>query len=278
MVPMLGALWNGLRSILGKKEGLSREAFTQLYVERARKAFPETQITQKDVLEVEVVWGEDDTNQCYLDNCYSLYLQGEDALEVIDLYVYQLQELREFSNTSLDRDLIVPVVKDREWVTGAESMAEKGMGFLKRELNSELMVVYAEDLPSQLRYLGGADLEGTGVTQEELPQLAASNLMRLLPEWEIHGHDGFYMVTAGGTFEASLIAVPEFWEKAALEVQGDYVVGVPARDLLLVTGSENPADVDRLKAMVKERFPGLSYPLVTDLFLVKDGDVRVYEG
>jgi uncharacterized protein YtpQ (UPF0354 family) len=44
---------------------------------------------------------------------------------------------------------------------------------------------------------------------------------------------------AGGQYESSLLLAENIWSSGQIEVDGDVVVAVPAKDALLVTGSGN---------------------------------------
>ena len=47
------------------------------------------------------------------------------------------------------------------------------------------------------------------------------------------------MLKAGGDYEASLLLFDDIWRDGQVKVDGDIVVAVPAKDVLLVTGSNN---------------------------------------
>ena len=83
------------------------------------------------------------------------------------------------------------------------------------------------------------------------------------------------MVTAGGTYEASLLLLDEIWIPNAIAVQGDVVVGIPARDLLLVTGSQTPGGVDKLRQVVNATAQDANYKLTNTLFVRRNGRFEV---
>jgi uncharacterized protein YtpQ (UPF0354 family) len=47
------------------------------------------------------------------------------------------------------------------------------------------------------------------------------------------------MITAGGDYEASLLLFDDIWSGGQIKVEGDIVVAVPAKNVLLITGSQN---------------------------------------
>ncbi len=187
----------------------------------------------------------------FLDNAYKEYFQSPERFqEVVTRYVASLPEASELA--AVDRAQIVPVIKDNAWIT--ESIAavkERGgegpAGYVTEPYNAQLTILYAEDRPKQIRYLTPANLQELGLTAAELRPLAVENLRRLLPEIELHRSPTVTMITAGGSYEASLLLLDEVWSGKIVPVEGEPVVAIPTRDLLLLTGTKTPGGVARLR-------------------------------
>jgi uncharacterized protein YtpQ (UPF0354 family) len=75
------------------------------------------------------------------------------------------------------------------------------------------------------------------------------------------------MITAGGNFEASLILLDDIWTKENMPVDGQIVIAIPTRDLLLVTGSKNIEGISKIKSMAAEAWGQGPYQLLPDLFI-----------
>jgi uncharacterized protein YtpQ (UPF0354 family) len=54
-------------------------------------------------------------------------------------------------------------------------------------------------------------------------------------------------------------------------VDGDYVVAVPSRDLLLITGSRNQEGLAKLRELAEEVATTGSYTLTRELFVYRQG-------
>jgi hypothetical protein len=61
------------------------------------------------------------------------------------------------------------------------------------------------------------------------------------------------MLTFKG-LESGLLLADEFWESLATSIPGDPVVGVPARDVVIVTGSESRPGLERARRAVERVF------------------------
>lgn len=92
------------------------------------------------------------------------------------------------------------------------------------------------------------------------------------------GGDGIYLISAGGDYEASLLLVSDLWDREQMPVEGDFIAAIPARDLLIVTGSENPEGIRRVREMASEGAAQFSYRLSPVLFVRKNGVFEVFEG
>lgn len=211
----------------------------------------------------------------FLDNAYKEYLQSPEHLqEVVARCVDSLLEASDLA--AVDRAQIVPVIKDNAWI--AESIAavkeRGGKGpavYVTEPYNAQLAILYAEDRPKQIRYLTPANLEELGLTPAELRPLAVQNLRRLLPEIELHRSPTVTMITAGGSYEASLLLLDEVWSGKIVSVEGDPVVAIPTRDLLLLTGTKTPGGVARLREIATKSVAESSYRLTDTLFVRREG-------
>lgn len=211
----------------------------------------------------------------FLDNAYNEYLQSPERFqEVVTRYVDSLLEARELA--AVDRAQIVPVIKDNAWIAESIASVEERGGkrpatYVTEPYNAQLTIVYAEDRPKQIRYLTPANLQELGLTAAELRLLAVENLRRLLPEIELHRSPTVTMITAGGSYEASLLLLDEVWSGKIVPVEGDPVVAIPTRDLLLLTGTKTPGGVARLREIASKSLADSSYRLTDTLFVRRDG-------
>jgi uncharacterized protein YtpQ (UPF0354 family) len=199
-------------------------------------------------------------------NLYDDYKRDPASLAtIVDTYANALAEK---PSGKLDRARIIPVIKDRPWV---ESI-QRSIGYepLFEEFNKELVVVYAEDSDNRTRYLSAK--EDVGVERKELRKLAIGNLGKLLPKIEMADVGGMMLVfSAGGDYEASLLLFDHIWSSGQVKVQGDIVVAIPAKDALLVTGSQNRRGLAGMRKMVAELTARERYRLTDTLFVYRNG-------
>ena len=276
----------GLCSGCSKSDVLTPTQFTIEFADELRKTAPgvEVEVVRDMELEVRTADGRESTS--FLDNAYDTYKQDPKSKQgIIKRFVAAGVETIASMGKSeeLDRKLIVPVIKDRPWLEetrkaminrGAKEMFEN----VCEELNSDLIILYAEDSPKNIRYWGQKDLERAHIDRKELRSLACENLTRLLPKIERRGANGLFMLTAGGDYEASLLLIDSIWSEMQREVRGDVIVAIPSRDVLIVTGSEDRQGIEKMKQIVQQSFAQGSYRLTTKLFAYRGGKFEEFKG
>ena len=260
---------------------LSKEAFTREYLTVLRAALPVHKIEIVEPLHLRITDAKGDTSSAFLDNAYRQY-EGdpESRQEIIEQHVAARVDA-EAEPEPLNPANIIPVIKDRGWLESIKQSVKNSGGKepfnqVVEDLNEVLVIVYAEDTPRNIRYFSGDDLAKAKVDREKLRALAVTNLRRLLPDIELHAGPVVSMITAGGTYEASLLLLDDLWAGKKLEVDGDYVVAVPSRDVLIVTGSRNEEGIAKLRELAEEIANTGSYTLTNELFIYRNGSFRRY--
>ena len=256
-------------------ETLAPQAFTETFVQRLKATWPETKVTIKDNLVVQAEGPNGHTLDISLANLYPRYRSNPDLLnELIRDYVAKISPPRGSSTTTaaLDRTRIIPVIKDRPWldeVNGRIRAAGKDAPELAvDDFNNELVIIYALDDSNRMRFLTADEL--AGIKRNELKALAVENLIRIVPKIEVRSDGNVSMMTAGGDYAASLLLLDDIWTGGQVKVNGDIVVAIPARDVVLVTGSQNRTGLKQMREAVAKLADG-PYRLTTALFVYRKG-------
>lgn len=268
-----------------KPDLLNPAAFTAEFLTTFQKTAPWLKIEIVKDFELKLITTDGRQSTSFLDNAYDIYKQDPGAKNDI-VHRFVTAALESMMNTvvteELDRTRIVPVIKDRLWLEETrKAMHGRGVKDLKEnvyeDLNSNLVVLYAEDSPKNIRYFSPEDLEKAQIGKHELRALACENLKRLLPKIERHGANGLFMLTAGGDYESSLLLFDFIWDDMQKEVRGDVVVAIPTRELLLVTGSQDTQGIEKMKHIVQKATAEGSYRLTTQLFVFRDGRLEDFK-
>jgi uncharacterized protein YtpQ (UPF0354 family) len=262
-----------------RADTLTPRAFTERVARAVLAAMPSAKVAVNADLQFAVRYANGASASSDLAKAYKSYEREPQHLD--DIVQAQVSALMEAGGDAdglpkLDRTRIVPIIKDRPWF---EAMQRRGreqsppQELVAEPLNSDLVVVYAENRLGALRILSSRDVGD----RTRLGDAALINLSRLLPKIEIRpGSDGGPLISAGGEFDASLLLADNLWSGGQVKVDGDIVVAVPAKDVLIATGSRNAPGLARLRAAAL-KFASGPNGLTTALFVYRDGKFMRFE-
>ena len=256
---------------------LSPDQFTQVVVKAIRQAQPANSVTIKGKLELAIQYPEGKGAVAYLDNAYSKYLSDPAGLEeILQKYIAALADMQKKATAktvAIDRTRIVPIVKDRHWLAEVRKSLKGGKQAIDNvyeDYNEELMVIFAEDTDNNINYFSPKDLEKLDIPRDKLRELAIENLRRLLPKPQIRAGALASMITVGGDYEASLLLFDDLWANLPA-VDGEIVVAVPTRDLLVFTGSHNQKGLEKIREFASTESRESAYRLSDKLFVYRNG-------
>jgi uncharacterized protein YtpQ (UPF0354 family) len=256
--------------------------YTKEYASVLQKKMPESKVIVKAEMTLTIFDKSGKKTMAFLDNSYKEYVTTpKDKKQIMAKYIEAfIEPISE--NEVIDTSRITPIIKDRAWLAeikvamkarGTEELADH----VYEDLNAELVILYAEDSPKNLRYFTTKDLELVNLKVADLKSLAIKNLSKIIPKIETRSGNGYYMVTAGGNYDASLILFESLWDGVQIKVDGDYVIAIPSRDVLLITGTKNKEGIKKISELAIKIVAEGSYHLTSDLFVRREGKFIKYE-
>ena len=160
-------------------------------------------------------------------------------------------------------------------IVHAEDPRNRDVNVLDEYLG-ELLIGYSFGPPYGRRFLTWPDVERMGLTHRRLRYQAAASLVSMLDEVQVHGQPPALMLSFGGV-ESSLLLADEFIDGLERAVPGELVIGVPAQDVVLVTGSDSPPGLAKARRAVDRIFfAGNQNLLLRDLLVRRYGAWEVF--
>jgi uncharacterized protein YtpQ (UPF0354 family) len=232
--------------------------FTKKYFDSLTNRFPAAKFTIVDDSTIESKF-QDNKIRISVDNAYREYQAEPDSLrQVLNRYLKVTSELYS-PKGKINIERIVPIIKPVSYLDDIKNLANK-LGATKdveavyEKYNDQLIIAYAEDTKNSISYLTHDDLKSLAIKTDSLKSIATRNLVTLLPNIQRKGADGVFMLTAGGDYEASIILLDNIFTKESLPVNGDFVIAIPNRDMLLITGSNDKAGISKIKEVATKSF------------------------
>lgn len=252
-----------------KKEVLSATEFANKYLFALKKNNPSVDYSLAPNLSVNAKYNGSDYTH-FPDNAYREYLIEPDSIDqVLAKFTQTANELYKESK-GINSKNIIPVIKSADFIdkvkrlVGTTDSTKSSPIFEK--YNDELLIVYAEDDEKSIRYFTQNEFDKLHISRDSLAAVALANLDRILTKAERIGNNGKYMVTAGGTYESSMILLKSFWSNKNFPVKGDIIITTPNRDVLLVTGSKDKVNLNWIRARAREYYDSGSYQISSSLF------------
>ena len=139
------------------------------------------------------------------------------------------------------------------------------------EWYADLVVGYHLPPPHGDRLITADDLTGLELGPRQLRRAATDNLAAALERVEVHGLPPVFTLSFEGS-EAALLTSDDVWSSLAEQVEGEVVVGAPARDVMFVTGSESQAGLEKVhRACERVFFAGHENLLSRHLLVWREG-------
>ena len=163
----------------------------------------------------------------------------------------------------IKKEEIFPLVRTTGFI---EELKAEIPDLLYENINSELGVIYL--VRDEKFSLTMGDLRNLHMDMLALKSLAVQNLINQI-EVGVEEEGNRYTIVADGKFEASFLVVSDLWSKDNIPVEGTITVGVPANNVLLITGSANPNDMNWIRHRVAQAYVESNIPISDKLFEVK---------
>jgi hypothetical protein len=145
-------------------------------------------------------------------------------------------------------------------------------GHVLDEFTEGIVVAYSFGPPFGERLVSWSDLDRFAINRRTLRRLAIDHLYDNLRRAQIHGRPPALMLSFEG-LESSVLLAEEFWDEIAPRVPGELVVGVPARDVVIITGSESPPGLSKARRAIERVFmAGDRHPLSRELLVWRQGE------
>ena len=249
---------------------LNEKEFSEEFAKKLIKKVDDIKIYSIKGLTIQTEYKNSNEYKHFLDNCYSEYLrEPEDIENIFEKYLNSTDSLYKPKKTLNIKD-ILPVIKDGRFL---QSIKELNSNFETKhtyeKYNDKLYIFYVENTETNINYLTQEQFIKLNIKLGELNKIALENLSNSI-QIERHGENGYYMVLADGNYETSMILL-DIWNKENFDVKGEIVIGIPSRDLLIVTGKDDSENIEKLNKLIIEINKNGDHLVSTNLFEYRNG-------
>ncbi len=227
---------------------MSRDALTLLFVRLLELQRPNWRFEISSELELKAVQPDGGTLSIFLENFWIECEQSpEDRLEIVERRIRILAS-DEVDKEEIRAEQIVPLIRD---VTYRRFVTEDEHDLITAHLAGDIWIIYACDLADSVDVLTAHDAKRLALGGPELRRMSAENLSELMESIEAKPYENFYEISCTPLFYASSLLLLDYvWDQLEQLVKGEIVVGIPARDTVIFTGSRESEALPKLREEV----------------------------
>lgn len=196
----------------------------------------------------------------------------EAAPEMLQRYVDALSGIRvrtAASPNAFVESALIPMIRNADYVSHLRAVAAEsqvaGESYFFRNIAADYWVILAIDSEACTTPLRRSMLQ-TGEDFDVLFTKAVENFrIRFLPTLKVEDLGPIKMLSGSGDYEASVLAIDDFWRDAAEDEGGGPLAVALSKDVLLYCSKFNSDAVSRLKDLVAKRGGTFPYSISTKI-------------
>ncbi|WP_457618858.1 DUF1444 family protein [Lutibacter sp.] len=250
---------------------MDEKAFTVEFCKYLKSKFQDIKVEYIKELEVRYKIAGKEEITALLYNAYTEY--RIDPSEINSIFEKSIVWVNDKNKKTMEN--IVPIIKGKRFYMEIQDL-KFGKDLYFEKLNEELYIYYAFDNEHHISYVKIEDLKKLEISSNEIRDVAIDNLITLVPQIKRIDFDGFFIITANGIYESSLILLDDIWTKENFPVKGDFVIAIPAREVLLITGTQEEKGLKILKEKYLNDDMEYSYFITKEMFVLRNSRWEVY--
>ena len=248
------------------------EAFGEQVARILKRHYPERSVELAGPLDL-VLGGK----HLGLENLYRMVLhEPQRGVELVENYIERLIEGDTLSSTPLPLSVAKPRIMPRiQPLSIFEHLDREQVAHVP--FVNDTAIVFVLDMPQMTVSITVEQMMRWGLHVDDLDDIARENLNGYAPDLQIQLVDSqeggrAAIVSRQDGYDAARLLLESLHDRLAPELDGDFYVAAPARDMFLAMTCDPEAFVQRLRERVEMEFRRLPYPITKDLFVVtRDG-------
>jgi len=212
-----------------------------------------------------------------LENLYRMVLfDPERGVEIVENYLEHLIEGDTLTSSPLPLSVAKPRIMPRiQPVAIFEHLDRENVAHM--EFVNGTVIVYVIDMPHLTVSITTEQMIQWGLQIDDLDTIARENLNKYAPDLQIQLVESFEggraaIVAKQDGYDAARLLLGSLYDRLAPELNGDFYVALPARDMFIAVSFAPDEFVNRIRQRIRSDFRRMPYPISDSLFIVtQDG-------
>ena len=250
---------------------MSEKEFTAAFVKQATAEIKDAQIRIVEPLRFTVKYKDGAVATAFLGNAYAQYTSSPETLP--DIFGSQIASLKAQAQTlgPQPNSSIFAVIKPADYIATMNQQLKQAKAgdahpIVTEPINEDLFAVYVFDTEESMRLVMKSDLAERKLEEKELRAIAVKNLSGYFDAKKVSivrvedvGDAKIFLVALDENYEASILLLDQYWNRKSFDVTGELVVFVPARNVVIVTGSEDKEGLRIARYLAEKGYRELGY-------------------
>ncbi len=253
---------------------MTKDEFTAAVIKHLQQENPNIAIEATEQLKIHTKEPYHGWQKMYdLTNLYIDYSSQKKSFDDISMSIKTgyAEALASMNNQQIQN--ILPVIKSVHYIKEtAEQLKfanidENNFPIYYEKLNDDLIKIYAFDTETTSRPINRKEINDLGIA-DSIEFTAKQNIFNYynennarIEELDLEDNGKIYIFSADDTYEASVITAFDYLEASVLDTKHQWVVFVPARNVVLITSAEYPQAINMAATMAEQTYDGAAYPL-----------------
>jgi uncharacterized protein YtpQ (UPF0354 family) len=249
---------SAFRSAAGAAKTMSPEHFTSRLAAYMNASKVNLSATIRDVLMLDLSLNGAAPSEVNLSNAYRMHLEApEDVDGLFNHLTIGFSSM--LTPPKLNKSDLLPVVRAANWMP-RHAIAQQ-------RLNDDLSIFYVFDLPHANHFAKDADLELLGIAPKDRLAAALANLHDRATDLNRRDEPSHSVLMSNDSFLTSMLLVDEAWDPAYSNFKGKIGVFVPARNVIIITGTEETEGLVASRKTADQMYHELPHPISPKLFV-----------
>lgn len=268
---------------------MTENEFTDFFMRQAANELQDFQFQIVRPLQLNSKNVNDHELTIFLSNAFFLYNSNPERLRlIVQNQINAIKTQNKVIDSKIDKSIFA-VVKSAEYIENIKTqlyqagLSDNETPLIYEKINDELYAFFVFDTDHGMRFIEKKVLAEIGIDQKAVRSIAIKNLAMHFEAKGVEvrrlegaGHAKVYSVSLDENYESSILLLKKFWTKDIFDVAGDIVAFVPARNMVIVTGSEEDEGMRIARYLANRGYRELGYAISPNGYKYNAGTWKPY--
>ncbi len=215
--------------------------------------------------------GEQRERRVFVGNLHRLLHRVGPEARVLEIHRFVRGQRETITEELPDLAQLRLVIKDDRFLDNVVANAPQMKALAARKFAADLWLVCVWDAPNGMRFVTGEEPETYGLSLDQMLERAKRNYLEDRPDVELARHGPLLVARTGDCYDATLLIDDDWWTEIAGRVRGELIACVPARHLVLISGTAEPGALEEMRRAARRIEESGDHLISSTILIRKEG-------